>query len=205
MKSAEITISEGFRNSEDRLTLPSAGNTISVAGNGSRTITLNGAASAEAYQNALRDVRFINVPITDVDPTAGNRKITAVINDGDAQSLGVSRFVAVGNTNVPPEINPVATTTTTATDVPFTRSEFTSQYRDPEGNTSFTGIFIRSKPQYGTLLFQGNEVTNSSINAGLFVASGEFPELVYRRPTISPARMRFFGTRRTAPTSPLIT
>ncbi len=180
IQSAEITISEGFRNSEDRLTLTDVGNNISVVGSGSRTITLSGAASTEAYQNALRDVRFINAPITDVDPTAGNRKITAVVNDGDAQSLGVSRFVAVGNTNTPPEINPVAKTTTTATEISFNQSEFTSQYRDPEGNISFTGIFIRSKPLYGTLLFQGDEVTNSSINAGLFVATGEFSDLVYR-------------------------
>lgn len=180
IESAEITISEGFKNSEDQLTLNAVAEGISISGSGSRTITLIGPAPAEAYQNALRDVQFSNTLVTTLDPTIDNRKITAIVNDGDAQSLGISRFVAVGNTNVPPEINPVAKTTTTETEISFTQSEFTDQYRDPEGNTSFTGIFIRSKPRYGTLLFQGNEVNNSSINAGLFVASGEFSDLVYR-------------------------
>ena len=180
IESAEITISEGFKNSEDQLTLSAATEGISISGSGSRTITLIGSATVEAYQNALRDIRFSNTLVNTLDPTVGNRKITATINDGEAQSVGISRFVAVGNTNVPPEINPVTKTTTIETEISFTQSEFTDQYRDPEGNTSFTGIFIRSKPRYGTLLFQGNEVTNSSINAGLFVASGEFSDLVYR-------------------------
>ena len=180
IESAEITISEGFKNSEDQLILSTAGGAIAVAGSGSRTITLIGSASPEAYQNALRNVQFSNTIILGLEATSGNRKITAVVNDGEAQSLGISRFVVVGNTNEPPAINPVAKTTTQGTEVAFSSSEFTDQYLDPEGNNSFTGIFIRSKPQYGTLFFQGDEVTNSSINLGQLVASGEFSDLVYR-------------------------
>ena len=180
IESAEVTISEGFRNSEDQLSLMDIGSdniNVSIRPN-RRTITLNGSDTPEAYQTALRAIQFSNS--TQLIPTEGNRIITATVNDGDAQSVAISRFIVVGRSNSPPDINPVAKVATVGADLPFTRAEFADQYSDPEGNTSFTGIFIRSKPQYGTLFFQGEEVTNSSINAGLLVATNEFSELIYR-------------------------
>ena len=178
--SAEVTIGEGFRLDEDQLALPDdPGDNITVTVDDNRqTITLNGPDSPEAYQRALQGVQFINSTAS-VAPTDGNRKITATVSDENTQSLGVSRFVAVGNTNVPPTISSVLKATTTGADLSFTQADFADQYRDPE-NAPFTGIFIRSLPQRGTLFFQGSEVNNSSINRGLLVGPDEFSDLVYQ-------------------------
>ena len=182
IESAEVTIREGYRDLEDQLTLSGApGGGIGVTGNGSRTVTLNGRASLEAYQDALRSVQFSNSTSPDLTPTEGNRTITATVNDGNEESTGLSRFVVVGNsTNAPPAIRTVTKATTLGTDLIFAQTDFSDQYSDREGNNSFTGIFIRSQPQRGTLLFKGAPVNNSSINRGQFVSTDEFSELVYQ-------------------------
>ena len=180
ISSAEVTIDEGFRLDEDRLLLTDNSNddiTVTVSSNG-QTVTLNGADTPEAYQNALRSIQFSNSTLL-VAPTEGNRKITVTVSDQNARSLGVSRFVTVGNADVPPTVSTVTKATTTGADLPFTRGDFASQYRDPE-SAPFTGIFIRSRPRRGTLLFKGREVNNSSINRGLLVGANEFSELLYR-------------------------
>ena len=183
IESASVTIeTEGFQDVEDRLTLATpvgGGITATISGN-NQTINFNGSASLSAYQDALRSVQFSNDAGL-LSATEGNRKISVSVNDGTSPSITLSRFVSVGNTtNVPPTISAVRKATTNDTDVSFILSDFTDQYQDPEGNASFSGIYIRSKPLTGTLLFKGTEVTNSDINAGLYVPNGEFSDLLYR-------------------------
>ena len=181
IESATVTINEGYRLTEDELSvLPVPSSNISVAGSGGQTLTFNGKASIADYQNALQGVQFSNSSAFAL-ATEGNRKISVSVNDGSTQSIGLARFVAVGNsTNVPPAIGPVNKSTTTNTDLSFTLTDFSDQYQDAEGNTSFTGIYIRSQPRRGTLIFKGSEVNNSSINTGLYVASDEFAALIYQ-------------------------
>lgn len=187
LNSAEVTISTGFQNAEDRLLMANAPTGIGVAGGGSRTLTLTGPAPPAAFRRALRSVQFSNQTPLNVLPTEGIRRITVKVSDGSAESLSVSRFVVVGTpSNLPPRIQAISKEVTAGNALSFTNAEFAAQYSDPD-NDPFTGIFIRSKPERGTLLLGGEEVTNSRILSagpnGLRVASGEFATLTYQAPT----------------------
>ena len=187
LSSAEVTISTGFRNAEDRLLLPTAPAGIGVTGSGSRTITLFGPASLAIFEEALRNVQFANETPLNVLPTEGVRRVTIQVFDGAAQSVSVSRFVVVGSPeDTPPRIRALTKEVTAGDPLSFTSAEFAERYTDPE-NDPFTGIFIRSKPERGTLLLRGEEVTNNRINNaganGLPVAVSEFAALTYQPPS----------------------
>lgn len=186
LSSAEVTISTGFRIDEDRLLLTDVPAELSVTGNGSGTLTLSGPAPPAAFQQALRNVQFTNEnPL--VSPTEGTRRVTVSVFDGTIESVPVSRFMVVGSSsNAPPHIQAFSQEVTSGGTLSFTSTEFEQQYSDTE-NDPFTGIYIRSKPERGTLLLQGEEVTNNRINDagpnGLRVAATEFAALTYQAPT----------------------
>ena len=187
INSAEVTISTGFQNAEDRLSLADVPTELSVTGQGSRTLTLSGPAAPATFQRALRSVQFSNQTPSDVLPTEGIRRATVSVFDGTAESVPASRFVVVGApANTPPSIQAFSKEVTAGNTLSFTSAEFAEQYDDPEGDP-FTGIYIRSKPERGTLLLRGEEVTNNRINDagpnGLRVASTEFAALTYQAPT----------------------
>ncbi len=60
LSSAEVTISTGFQNGEDQLTLTDVPAELTVTGQGSRTLTLGGPAAPATFQRALRSVQFSN-------------------------------------------------------------------------------------------------------------------------------------------------
>ena len=187
INSAEVTISTGFQNAEDRLSLADVPTELSVTGQGSRTLTLSGPAPPATFQRALRSVQFSNQTPSDVLPTEGIRRATVSVFDGTAESVPASRFVMVGApANTPPSIQAFSKEVTAGNTLSFTSAEFAEQYDDPEDDP-FTGIYIRSKPERGTLLLRGEEVTNNRINDagpnGLRVASTEFAALTYQAPT----------------------
>ena len=187
INSAEVTISTGFQNAEDRLLLADVPIELSVTGQGSRTLTLSGPAPPATFQRALRSVQFSNQTPSDVLPTEGIRRATVSVFDGTAESVPASRFVVVGTpANAPPSIQAFSKEVTAGNTLLFTSAEFAEQYDDPEDDP-FTGIYIRSKPERGTLLLRGEEVTNNRINDagpnGLRVASTEFAALTYQAPT----------------------
>lgn len=186
LTSAEVTISTGFQNGEDQLSLTDVPAELSVTGNGSGTLTLSGPAPPAAFQRALRNVQFTNEnPL--VLPTEGTRRVTVSVFDGTAESVPVSRFVVVGSSaDTPPRIRAFSKEVTSGDTLSFTSAEFEQQYSDTE-NDPFTGIYIRSKPERGTLLLRGEEVTNNRINGagpnGLRIAPSEFAALTYQAPT----------------------
>ncbi len=121
--------------------------------------------------------------------------MTISVFDGTAESVPVSRFVVVGDpANTPPRIQIFSKEVTAGNLLSFTSAEFAERYDDPE-NDPFTGIYIRSKPERGTLLLRGDEVTNNRINDagpdGLRVASTEFAALTYQAPTDYQGRDQF--------------
>ena len=186
INSAEVTISTGFQNAEDRLSLTDIPVELSVTGQGSRTLTLSGPAAPATFQRALRSVWFSNQTPSAVLPTDGIRRVTISVFDGTTESVPVSRFVVVGApANTPPSIQAFSKEVTAGNTLSFTSTEFAEQYEDPEDDP-FTGIYIRSKPERGTLLLRGEEVTNNRINDagpnGLRVAPTEFAALTYQAP-----------------------
>ncbi len=186
ISSAEVAISTGFQNAEDQLSLTNVPAELSVTGQGSRTLTLSGPAAPATFQRALRSVQFSNQTPLNVLPTEGIRRVTISVFDGITEGVPVSRFVVVGSpVNTPPRIQAFSKEVTAGNTLSFTSAEFAEQYDDPEDNP-FTGIYIRSKPERGTLLLRGEEVTNNRINDagpnGLRVASTEFAALTYQAP-----------------------
>ena len=186
LSSAEVTISTGFQNGEDQLLLTDVPDELGVTGGGSSTLTLSGPASPAIFQRALRSVQFKNQTPLDVLPTEGIRRVTIRAFDGTSESVAVSRFVVVGSpSNTPPRIRTLTKEVISGNTLAFTSTEFAERYNDPEDDP-FTGIFIRSKPERGTLLLRGEEVTNNRINNagpnGLRIASTEFAALTYQAP-----------------------
>ena len=105
-----------------------AGITATVAGN---TVTLAGAASAAAYQTALRAITFANGSDT---PSTTPRTITISVTDGAQTSNVATTTVAVTAVNDAPTA--VADAASTAEDTPLAipRSTLTANDTDPEGN-----------------------------------------------------------------------
>ncbi len=186
LSSAGVTISTGFQNTEDQLSLTDVPAELTVTGQGSRTLTLSGPAPPATFQRALRSVQFSNQTPQNVLPTEGIRRVTISVFDGTAESVPVSRFMVVGApANTPPRIQAFSKEVIAGNTLSFTSTEFAEQYDDPEDDP-FAGIYIRSKPERGTLLLRGEEVTNNRINDagpnGLRVTSSEFAALTYRAP-----------------------
>ena len=180
---AQVTIREGFGRSEDRLFIIATGspNIVAVVSNNLRTITFSGTDTPEAYQTALRSVQFGNSPPDGVNTTPGNRRIEATVDDGRG-SASIARFVVLNSPDVPPVVKEVALDVPVNTATSFSAGAFTAQYEDAE-TPALSGVYIRSKPQYGALLFQGAVIENSDINAnpdGFFVATADIPNLAYQ-------------------------
>ena len=187
LSSAEVTISTGFQNAEDQLSVTDLPDELTVTGNGSQTLTLSGPATPAAFQRALRSVQFSNqTPSDNVLPTEGIRRVTISVFDGTAESVPVNRFMVVGSpSDIPPRIQAFDKEVTAGNSLGFSSTEFAEQFSDPEDG-SFNGIYIRSKPERGTLTLRGEEVTNNRINGagpdGLQVTASEFATLAYQAP-----------------------
>ncbi len=183
---AEVTINTGFQNSEDRLRLTEVPAGLAVTGNGGQTITISGPAPLATFERALRSIAFSNEPPPLLLPTEGIRRVTTTAFESTTESVSVSRFVVVGSPpDTPPSIRAVTKEVTAGNFLLFTSAEFAAQYNDPE-DEPFAGIFIRSKPERGTLLLGEEEVTNNRILEagpnGLRVAPSEFTALRYQAP-----------------------
>ncbi len=187
LSSAEITISTGFQSGEDQLSVTDAPAELSITSDGSGTLTLSGPAPPTTFQRALRSVQFSNQTPLNVLPTEGTRRVTISVFEGTTESVLVSRFMVVGSSaDVPPSIRAFSKEVTSGSILSFTSAEFAERFSDPE-NDPFTGIYVRSKPERGTLLLRGEEVTNNRINNagpnGLRIAPSELAALTYQAPT----------------------
>ncbi|NJR68462.1 MAG: DUF4347 domain-containing protein [Synechococcales cyanobacterium CRU_2_2] len=78
-----------------------AGLTFKVSADGS-TLTFSGSATKAQYETALKAIAFKS---TSENPTAGNRTITVVVNDGDANSNIATSTITVTPVNDPPIID----------------------------------------------------------------------------------------------------
>lgn len=135
MQSAVVTISSGYRISEDQLLFNNqngiTGTFLATTG----TLQLSGAASLANYQTALRSIQFRN---TATVPNATARVITFSVNDGNTISnLLVTRI----DMNQPPVVNAAPQTIEAGGDVTFSMSSILS---DPDNNLDPSTLSINS-------------------------------------------------------------
>ena len=108
MEGATITISGGYQSSEDVLALGNTSLGISVESNTSGVLTLTGSATIANYETALESVTYQNTNTS--DPNNDNRTVTWVVNDGAANSSGVTSTITVADLNDAPVISDAGAT-----------------------------------------------------------------------------------------------
>ena len=95
--SARVSISSGFVVGEDVLSRTDGNGIVGSWDGTTGVLTLNGSASLATWRAALREVRYAN--IDGDDPTAGDRTVRFVVNDGDVDSAAVTATVTVNKVN----------------------------------------------------------------------------------------------------------
>ena len=108
IEGATITISGGYQSSEDVLALGNTSLGISVESNTSGVLTLTGSATIANYKTALESVTYQNTNTS--DPNNDNRTVTWVVNDGAANSSGVTSTITVADLNDAPVISDAGAT-----------------------------------------------------------------------------------------------
>ena len=102
IESATISITSGFVSGEDVLSFVDAGSITGSYNAGSGVLTLTGSASKANYENALESIKYKN---TNTDnPNTGNRTVTWLVNDGDANSAAVISTITVAGANDAPTL-----------------------------------------------------------------------------------------------------
>ena len=92
IESATISITSGFVSGEDVLSFVDSGSIIGSYNAGSGVLTLTGSASKASYESALESITYQN---TSDYPSTGNRTVTWLVNDGDANSAAVTSTITV--------------------------------------------------------------------------------------------------------------
>ena len=102
MESATISITSGFGSGEDVLSFVNAGSITGSYNAVSGVLTLTGSASKANYKTALESIKYHN---TNTDnPNTGNRTVTWLVNDGDANSAAVTSTITVAGANDSPTL-----------------------------------------------------------------------------------------------------
>lgn len=155
MQSIQIRITGGYELGQDQLLFTNTANLTGVWNQASGTLTITGSATTAEYENALRQVGFIN---HSDDPSVTNRIISYRVTDqGGQQSNTINRTMTVTPTNDAP----IAQTDTFAlnedTTANFTTNNLIGNDTDPDGDT-ITFVTI-NQPANGTLTHNGTVVT----------------------------------------------
>jgi len=159
IESAEITISGNFTSGEDELIYV---NQLGISGNfdtGTGILSLTGSASLTDYEAAIHSIRYLN---TSDDPSPANRTISFTVNDGDTDSLPLSRDIDFTVVNDAPVVTSVETTPATYIEntAPITISD-TVTVTDPDNATldsarvSITGNFTAGEDLLGFVTQNG--------------------------------------------------
>ena len=181
---AIVSITNTFYSSEDKLFFTDIPNDNITQVRNARgdTAFFSGTASIDAYQNALRQVRFDNSPPSGIAQTRGIRTITCLVSDG-SDAGRVARYVVVDGffdrtENIPPVVSDITQSVASGTLLSFNQDIFNERYTDPPG--SLQRLTILSKPNHGILRYNGEEVTNAIINRGLSIEPANINLLTYQ-------------------------
>ncbi len=100
MRSATVSIMEGFDADEDRLSFNSTKFTVE-RDDANGILTISGKASIKEYRKALRKVSYVN--INNRNPSLNDRVVQFVVNDGTFNSNLVFRIIEISGVNDAPE------------------------------------------------------------------------------------------------------
>ncbi len=156
IESATVTISGGFVSAEDVLAF-TAGSGITGSYSGG-VLTLTGSATLAQYEAVLETVTYRNS--NGDNPNTGTRTVTWVVNDGSANSAGVTSTITVATVNDAP-VNTVGGARTVGEDtaLTFTAANLIS-VNDVDGNVATTQLTV------GNGALTVSLVGGATINAG---------------------------------------
>ena len=100
IESATVTISAGLVNTEDLLAFANTANITGAYNATTGVMTLTGTDTLANYETALESITYTNSNID--NPATGNRTVTWVVNDGAANSTGVTSTITVAGQNDAP-------------------------------------------------------------------------------------------------------
>jgi Ca2+-binding RTX toxin-like protein len=105
LKSAKVTLTDRPDGTAERLSADAAGTAIAVSYDAQTgVLSLQGPATKDAFRQVLGTVKYDN---TSASPTAGERRVTFVVNDGSVDSKAATSTVLSVDTT-PPTISSVA-------------------------------------------------------------------------------------------------
>ncbi|MFT5098768.1 MAG: hypothetical protein ACI9HY_000881, partial [Planctomycetaceae bacterium] len=139
IESASISITGGFESAEDILAFVDANGITGSYSAGTGVLTLTGTATLAEYEAALESITYEN---SSENPSATNRTITWIVNDGDADSTPVASTIFVTPVNdVPVNTVPAAQVVNEDTVLSFNGGNLISA-TDVDGNLASTELTV---------------------------------------------------------------
>ena len=134
IESATVAITDAFEASEDKLAFNNAFGITGAWNQGTGVLTLTGSTTKANYESALQTVTYTNTDNT--NPVLGLRTVTWTINDGSANSTGITSKIDVGGVNDSPEAVNEAVALNAGSPVSTTagQANLLANDTDPEGN-----------------------------------------------------------------------
>ena len=134
IESATVAITGGFQTTEDRLAFNNNFGITGAWNQGTGILTLTGSTTKANYESALQTVTYTNTD--DANPVLGLRTATWTINDGLANSTGITSNIDVGGVNDSPEAFNEAVALNAGSSVSTTagQANLLANDTDPEGN-----------------------------------------------------------------------
>ena len=134
IESATIAITGAFESSEDKLAFNNNFGITGAWNQGTGVLALSGSATKANYESALQTITYTNTD--DANPVLGLRTVTWTINDGSANSTGITSKIDVGGVNDSPEAVNEAVALNAGSSVSTTagQANLLANDTDPEGN-----------------------------------------------------------------------
>ena len=149
IESASVTISSGFRASEDVLSFQDVNGITGVWNAYTGILTLTGTATKAQYEQALQSVTYTN---TDTDnPDSSDRTITWVVNDGNSGSNAITSTITITPLNDEPLT--VDKLLYLQEDQTYTFLESDFSFADVDSGDSFKAIRITGNTSSGQLRY----------------------------------------------------
>jgi len=174
IESASISITQNFNSAEDELSYTPIANIVGSFDITTGVLTLSGSATIADYQNAIRSVTYQN---TSENPSDATRTIEYSINDGDADSIPLSRPLEINPVNDPP--TGTDSIATFLEDNGYVLSVNDFGFSDPLDLHNFQSVTIVQLPALGSLQLSGipveagQTIETTAINNGDLVFTPE--------------------------------
>ena len=160
IESASVRVSsDTYQITEDELRFNDAYGIQGVWNAATGILSLTGSTSISNYIKALESVTYTNT--NNINPVIGEREIEWKVNDGEADSIGVTSIVDVGGDNDAPESNDEAVAVDASSTISTpTQTNLLTNDTDPEGDSLSILKFRLGTEQESNTEFQaGNTIT----------------------------------------------